>query len=154
MKQQGVNHLSVVFQKMIKSNLLKVIFQGSHAVSESMFQIDSENRMDLKDLNSPELKEAVIRHMVQCYLNLRGRYKTMLPDVQKRMPGVDLHQEVEKMAKERAQALNLQTDKDQSDPAAAEGSKLTKRKPGGGRLKRNVGTELQKDPPVHKLTAQ
>lgn len=87
---------------MIKSNLLKVVFQGSHAITESMFGIDSENQMDLKDLNTPELKEPVIRHMVQCYLNLRGRYNTMLPDVQKRMQGVNLHEEVEKMAKERA----------------------------------------------------
>lgn len=31
---------------------------------------------------------------------------------------------------------------------------MTKRKQGSGNLKRNVGQELQKDPPVQKLTAQ
>ena len=71
------------------------------------------------------------------------------------MQGVDLNQEVEKMAKERAKALNFQTGQDQGDdPAAKDGSKLTKRKQGKGNLKRNVGNEMQREPALQKLSSK
>lgn len=115
-------------------------------------EIDSQNGTDISNINTPDLKDQVIRHLLSCYLNLRGRYTSMLPDVTKRMPGVDVHGEVTKKAKERENENGSKNDQDQDQNDG--GTKFTKRRQALGNHKRKVCQEIQEDPLLKQMTPQ
>jgi hypothetical protein len=66
----------------------------------------------------------------------------MLPDIKKRMPGVDVDVEVKKKAQDREKELNILNDDGKDKDINEDDQKFTKRKERTGNLKRKVCNEI------------
>lgn len=66
MKKREVNSLSLIFQKIVKQNLVEEILQTSIFTVYYILIIDSENKNDIKVLDEGKNKKLLIHLLAKC----------------------------------------------------------------------------------------
>lgn len=66
MKNDGVNSISLLFQKVVENDLVKNILQTGIFTAVQILSIDKENKMDIKVLDEDKHKKLLVHLLAKC----------------------------------------------------------------------------------------